>query len=98
MKPVPGSKITFYKNGESLGDAFTDIYAGDYYPAVALYKYAKVKVNFGPKFRNPPKEATGYKPMSERAADMEVEQTMADMRFFSQMDGRLTLENYFMSP
>ena len=59
MKPVPGSKITFYKNGESLGEAFTDIYAGDYYPAVALYKYAKVKVNFGPKFRNPPKETTG---------------------------------------
>ena len=26
LKKLPGSKITFFKNGESLGDAFTDIY------------------------------------------------------------------------
>ena len=26
LKELPGSKITFFKNGESLGDAFTDIY------------------------------------------------------------------------
>ena len=26
LKPLPGSKITFYKNGEPLGEAFTDIY------------------------------------------------------------------------
>ena len=26
IKPLPGSKIIFYKNGESLGEAFTDIY------------------------------------------------------------------------
>ena len=31
---------------------------GDYYPALASYKSAKVKFNFGPKFRFPPK---GYK-------------------------------------
>jgi len=98
LKAVPGSKITFFKNGESLGEAFPDIYDGEYYPAISLYKYSKVKINFGPKFRHSPKETSGFKPMSERAKDMEVEQTMADMRFFSQMDGRLTLENYFMSP
>ena len=58
LEPLPGSKITFFKNGECLGTAFTDIFAGDYYPAVASYKCAKVKFNFGPKFRFPPK---GYK-------------------------------------
>jgi len=98
LKPVPGSKITFFKNGESLGEAFTEVYAGEYFPAVALYKYSKLKMNFGPKFRHPPKGVAGFKPMSERARDMEVEQTVADMRFFSQMDGRLTIDNYFMTP
>ena len=50
--------LTYYKDGQCLGTAFTDIFAGDYYPAVASYKCAKVKFNFGPKFRFPPK---GYK-------------------------------------
>jgi len=26
LKTLPGSKITFFKNGESLGEAFSDIY------------------------------------------------------------------------
>ena len=26
LKPLPGSKITYFKNGEPLGEAFTDIY------------------------------------------------------------------------
>ena len=26
LKPLPGSKITFFKNGESLGEAFSNIY------------------------------------------------------------------------
>ena len=26
LEPLPGSKITFYKNGESLGEAFSNIY------------------------------------------------------------------------
>ena len=39
---------------------------GDYFPAVASYKNAKVRLNFGPKFRFPPK-GYKYKPMSARA-------------------------------
>ena len=34
LKPLPGSRIVFFKNGESLGDAFIDIYEGEYTPAV----------------------------------------------------------------
>ncbi len=26
LKTLPGAKITFFKNGESLGEAFTEIY------------------------------------------------------------------------
>jgi len=32
-----------YKNGESHGVAFEDIYGGTYYPAVSLYKTATVR-------------------------------------------------------
>jgi hypothetical protein len=27
LEPLPGAKITFFKNGECLGEAFTDIFA-----------------------------------------------------------------------
>ena len=27
LEPLPGSKITFFKNGECLGTAFTDVFA-----------------------------------------------------------------------
>ena len=42
LKPGPGSWIRFYKNGVPLGTAFNDINEGVYYPAVSLFKTAKV--------------------------------------------------------
>ena len=39
-----------------------------------------------------------YKPMSARADLAAVEQTVADMRFFTEKEGQLSLNNYFMSP
>lgn len=51
LKVVPGSKIMFFKNGESQGEAFTDINAGAYYPAISIFKNATVSVNFGPNFK-----------------------------------------------
>ena len=36
--------------------AFTDIYAGQYFPCISLYKNAVVKVNFGPRFDSPPRD------------------------------------------
>ncbi len=71
---------------------------GDYYPAVASYKCAKVKLNFGPKFRFPPRGGYKHKPMSARADLAAVEQTVADMRFFTEMEGKLKLDSYFISP
>jgi Set1/Ash2 histone methyltransferase complex subunit ASH2 len=46
----PESSIVFTVNGQSLGLAFQNLVAGDYYPAVSLYGKAKVKFNFGPNF------------------------------------------------
>lgn len=56
LKIVPGSKIVFFKNGESQGEAFTDINAGAYYPAISIFKNATVSVNFGPNFKYPETE------------------------------------------
>lgn len=53
MKPVPDSKIYFFKNGELQGEAFTDIYQGAYYPSFSIFKNATVSVNFGPNFKYP---------------------------------------------
>lgn len=53
MKPVPESKIYFFKNGEVQGEAFTDIYQGAYYPSFSIFKNATVSVNFGPNFKYP---------------------------------------------
>lgn len=56
LKIIPGSKISFYKNGKFLGVAFEDIYEGAYFPTISLYKNCRVTVNFGPKFRVPPQQ------------------------------------------
>ena len=42
LKPGKGSRVQFYKNGKPLGVAFTDIHDGVYYPAISLFKSAKV--------------------------------------------------------
>lgn len=54
LKPLSGSKIYFYKNGECQGLAFEDIYQGAYFPAVSMFKSTTVTVNFGPNFKHPP--------------------------------------------
>jgi len=98
LKVCKGSKITFFKNGESLGTAFEDIYSGEYYPGVGLYKNAHVKFNFGPKFKCKPQGVNvPFKPICERAKELEVEQTVSDMRFFTEQDGKLRIDNYFVS-
>ena len=56
LNVLPGSKIIFYKNGVSQGEAFLDIYNGAYYPSISVYKSATISVNFGPNFKCPPKD------------------------------------------
>lgn len=60
LRIAPGSKIEFFKNGQSQGVAFSDIYAGSYYPTISIHKSATVSVNFGPTFKYP-EILTNYK-------------------------------------
>ncbi|XP_058730327.1 protein TRAUCO-like [Vicia villosa] len=52
---VPGSEMSFFKNGVCQGVAFKDLYGGRYYPAASMYTLPNepnctVKFNFGPDF------------------------------------------------
>ncbi|KAH0987591.1 hypothetical protein GBA52_014768 [Prunus armeniaca] len=63
-KVVPGSEISFFKNGVCQGVAFKDLYGGRYYPAASMYTLPHqpncvVKFNFGPEFEFFPEEFGG---------------------------------------
>ncbi|XP_018825398.1 LOW QUALITY PROTEIN: protein TRAUCO-like [Juglans regia] len=54
-KVVPGSEISFFKNGICQGVAFKDLCGGRYYPAASMYTLPNqpncvVNFNFGPDF------------------------------------------------
>lgn len=55
-KIIPGSEISFFKNGTCQGIAFRDLFGGHYYPAASMYTLPNqpncvVKFNFGPDFQ-----------------------------------------------
>ncbi|KAI4306735.1 hypothetical protein L6164_029988 [Bauhinia variegata] len=63
-KVVPGSEISFFKNGVCQGVAFKDLYGGRYYPAASMYTLPNepnctVKFNFGPDFEFFPEDFNG---------------------------------------
>lgn len=92
VRSMNGSKMICFKNGIDQGVAMQDFSAGIFYPAISLYKNATVRVNFGPKFEFEPKDLA-YQPMSDRADELIVEQTVADLIFFIENDGKLTLDS-----
>ncbi|KAL8527489.1 hypothetical protein ACS0TY_005365 [Phlomoides rotata] len=60
-KVVPGSEISYFKNGICQGVAFTDVYGGRYYPAASMFTLPNqptcvVKFNFGPDFERFPED------------------------------------------
>lgn len=82
LQPSAGSEIKFYKNGKPLGTAFTNINDGIYYPAISLYRNAKVRVNFGSNgWLKPPETKDKLKPMSDMGYRGQIEQAMADLLF-----------------
>ena len=87
--PSVGSSIAFYKNGQPLGPAFTDVWAEVYYPAAALYKAAQLTFNFGPAFAFPPADAEGVAPMSSLAAPAEGGEEGADLGGAEDADGAM---------
>ncbi|MCD7469495.1 hypothetical protein HAX54_008593 [Datura stramonium] len=63
-KIIPGSEISFFKNGVCQGVAFKDLYGGRYYPAASMYTLPDqpnciVKFNFGPDFECFPEDFAG---------------------------------------
>ncbi|XP_067879377.1 set1/Ash2 histone methyltransferase complex subunit ASH2 isoform X3 [Heterodontus francisci] len=89
LKPATGSKMIFYKNGDSEGTAYEDVYAGVYHPAISLYKNCTVSINFGPNFKYPPKDIP-FKPISDMGWYAVVEHTLADILYHAEgeVDGR----------
>ena len=69
-----------FKNGVSKGKAWeNEIFCGEYYPCISLYKSASVSINFGPKFKFPPKIKQSYKALQHRAYDDMIESCVADL-------------------
>ncbi|KAF5725470.1 protein TRAUCO [Tripterygium wilfordii] len=63
-KVVPGSELSFFKNGICQGVAFKDLYGGRYYPAASMYTLpdqpnCAVKFIFGPDFEFFPEDFNG---------------------------------------
>ena len=77
---------------------FSINFQGDYFPAIATFKNAKVKLNFGPRFKFSPPKNLKVRPMCERAEEVVIEQSLSDMKFFTENEGKLGLNNYLMSP
>ncbi|XP_054165942.1 set1/Ash2 histone methyltransferase complex subunit ASH2-like [Oppia nitens] len=93
LKPLVGSTLDVFRNGQWLGTAFDDLNAGTYFPAASLYKSAAVSVNFGPDFAFPPSRT--YRPWSDVPLDQMAEQTLAEMLFFVQNEGTLRLDTFY---
>ena len=93
LRPLKGSKMICYKNGQEVGQAFQDFHAGIYYPAVSLYKNVTIRFNFGPDFKYPPeKNLKGIHELAEEAA---IQQTVSDLAYFTQNHGKLTLDSFY---
>uniref|UniRef100_A0A1A9WC28 HAUS augmin-like complex subunit 6 N-terminal domain-containing protein n=1 Tax=Glossina brevipalpis TaxID=37001 RepID=A0A1A9WC28_9MUSC len=95
LSVLRGSKIEFFKNGQSQGVAFTDIYAGSYYPSISIHRNATVSINFGPNFKNLNVLANyRAKGMFERVEELISEQVFSDLLYLTENEGRLRLDNF----
>lgn len=93
LKPAEGSKIIFYKNGVSQGVAFVDVNRGAYFPTLSIHKSATVSVNFGPNFKYAPNDLT-FRGMHDKAEEAIAEQSMADMLYLTENEGKLRLDTF----
>ncbi|XP_060524344.1 set1/Ash2 histone methyltransferase complex subunit ASH2 isoform X2 [Cylas formicarius] len=97
LMTLPGSKVVNFKNGECQGVAFEDIYQGSYYPALSLHRNVTVSVNFGPNFKYPPStKEFNYKAMAERGEEAICDQTIADVIYLTENEGRLRLDSFVL--
>jgi len=87
LRPLKGSSISFYRNGENQGVAFKDIHCGVYYPTASFFKNVVIKFNFGPDFKHPPKDVK-FRGLHEIAEEHVIKQALCELRFFTEHDGR----------
>ncbi|ESN99523.1 hypothetical protein HELRODRAFT_185811 [Helobdella robusta] len=90
LKPAAGSQIIMFLNGKCQGIAYEDINKGIYFPAISSYKNATVSVNFGPKFKYPPKDYQ-YRPMCQATEASAVQHALGDILYHVEHEGQ-TLE------
>lgn len=82
---LQGSRIEFFKNGESQGVAFENIYAGSYFPAISIHKHATASINFGPTFKYPEiLNEHNARGMNERVEELLSEQFLADTLYLAE--------------
>ncbi|XP_077520810.1 set1/Ash2 histone methyltransferase complex subunit ASH2-like isoform X1 [Amblyomma americanum] len=91
LKPLPGSRIVFYKNGECVGTAWRDINEGMYFPAISLYKGCTVRLNFGPNFKHKPKDVP-CSGMHESVDKIIVQQTLSDILYLVENESQMQLD------
>ncbi|KAH9423128.1 Set1/Ash2 histone methyltransferase complex subunit ASH2 [Dermatophagoides pteronyssinus] len=101
LKPFKGAKIVYFRNGQKIGVAFDNIYSGLYYPAASLFKNISVNFNFGPHFQCPPdgdaEFGQFYRPMSDVVFDTQIEQTLADVIYLVENEGKLSLDVFYQN-
>uniref|UniRef100_T1INU9 B30.2/SPRY domain-containing protein n=1 Tax=Strigamia maritima TaxID=126957 RepID=T1INU9_STRMM len=85
------ARMVFYKNGQCQRVAWEGINRGTYYPAISVYKKAAVSINFGPRFKYPPRDVA-FRGMHEAAHEATIEQTLADILYLVENEGKLRLD------
>lgn len=82
LTPAAGSYLEFFKNGVSQGKVYQDeLFHGEYYPCVSIYKNATVRLNFGPDFECPPPADVKYQPVSDREFESVIEASLNDLLY-----------------
>lgn len=104
LRPLFGSQMICYKNGEEMGTMFSDVNAGTYYPAASLYKNITLTFNFGPNFRHRPDlpsialpSITSCKAVQELADESSVLQSLSDILYFTEKSDSLKVTDLINS-
>ncbi|ULU07593.1 hypothetical protein L5515_015076 [Caenorhabditis briggsae] len=83
LQEVSGSYIEFFHNGKSCGKAYENIYRGNYFPSVSIFKNATITLNLGPKYKHLPPGASS---IHLRAQEIQCEQALSDMLYLVSND------------
>lgn len=106
LRPLIGSRMVCFRNGEEAGTMFSDVNAGIYYPAASLYKNITLTFNFGPKFKYQPDFAapsisspsiTSCRAIQELADELSVLQSLSDILYFTEKSDALKVADLMSS-